>query len=169
MFFAILGYSICMYCPKCAAPNSDDVRFCRVCGENLTVIAQAMSRHLPVMLVSKLDDYLERKHERLRRDSVLTGLSGLFLLLSGIWQVTHAGGWPAAFMLLGALILFLVSTWDLLAYKRSRLRKAQDAGLLPAAKPDGLTANTPQIQPTSVTEQTTRFLETTENRSTRET
>jgi len=48
-----------------------------VCGENLTVVAQAMSRHLPVRLVSKLDDYLGRKHERLKRDSVLTGLSGL--------------------------------------------------------------------------------------------
>ena len=155
-----------MYCPQCAAPNSDDVRFCRVCGENLTVIAQAMSRHLPLMWVSKLDDYLEQKHERLRRDSMLTGLSGLFLLLSGIWQWTHAGGWPTAFMLVGALILFLVSTWDLLAYKRSQLRKTQDRGLLPDAKPDGRTGIThQQLPPTSVTEQTTRLLDTADNRS----
>jgi len=155
-----------MYCPQCAARNSDDAKFCRVCGENLTVIAQAMSRHLPVMLVSKLDDYVERKHERLRRDSILTGLSGLFLLLSGIWQWTHAGGWPTVFMLVGALILFLVSTWDLLAYKRSQLRNPQDTGFLPDAKPDRLTGTTQQqLPPTSGTEQTTRLLDTAENRS----
>src|SRR5258707_10937639 len=102
-----------MYCPKCAAPNSDQVKFCRQCGENLSIVAQAMSKHLPVRLVSKLDNYLERKHERLRRDSILTGLSGLFLLLSGTWQGMHAGGWPTVFMLLGALIFFLVSAWDM--------------------------------------------------------
>jgi uncharacterized membrane protein YvbJ len=58
-----------MYCPKCAEPNADDTKFCRACGENLTVVAQAMSKHLPVVLVSKLDEYLGRKDERIRRDS----------------------------------------------------------------------------------------------------
>src|SRR5258705_4453569 len=123
-----------MYCPRCAAPNNDDMKFCRACGENLTVVAQAMSRRLPVTFVSKLDDYLARKHERLRRDSILTGLSGLFLLLSGVWQWTHAAGWPTVFMLLGALILFLVSAWDLFAYKRSQIRKV-DAQELPRQFP----------------------------------
>ena len=144
-----------MFCPKCAAPNSDGVKFCRVCGENLTVVAQAMAKHLPVTLVSKLDSYLERKHERLRRDSILSGLSGLFLLLSGIWQVTHAGGWPAVFMLVGALIFFVVSTWDLLVYKRSQIRRTEDIGQLQSAKPDEPTQ--PQVLG-SVTEETTRLL-----------
>ena len=149
-----------MYCPKCAAPNDDDVRFCRACGENLTVVAQAMSRHLPVMLVSKLDNYLERKHERLRRDSLLTGLSGLFLLVSGIWQWTHAAGWPTIFMLLGALILLLASTWDLFAFKRSQIRKAQYKESLPHSRADEPSAITGRlIEATSVTEQTTRFLD----------
>jgi hypothetical protein len=85
-----------MYCPKCANQNDEDVRFCRACGENLTFVAQAMSRHMPVMLVSKLDNYLERKHERLRRDIMLTGVSGSFLQLSGLWQWTHAAGWSTA-------------------------------------------------------------------------
>jgi hypothetical protein len=130
-----------------------------VCGENLTVVAQAMARHFPVTLVSKLDSYLERKHERLRRDSILTGLSGLFLLLSGIWQGMHAGGWPTLFMLLGALVFFVVSTWDLLVYKRSQIRRAQDTGQLQGAKLDELPANTQPQEPKSVTEQTTRLLD----------
>ena len=154
-----------MYCPHCAAPNNNDVRFCRACGENLTVVAQAMSQHLPVRLVSKLDGYLERKHERLRRDSYLTGLSALFLLLSGIWQWTHAGGWPTAFMLSGALILFLVSAWDLLAYKRSQTRRAQNKELPSRTQPVELPETTVRnLAATSVTDQTTRLLDQAKDR-----
>lgn len=153
-----------MYCPHCAAPNNSEVRFCRACGENLTVIAQAMSQHLPVRLVSKLDGYLDRKHERLRRDSCLTGLSALFLLLSGIWQWTHAGGWPTAFMLSGALILFLVSAWDLLAYKRSQTRRTQSKELPSRAQTSELPATTKRNIALSVTDQTTRLLDRAEDR-----
>src|SRR5712664_1613461 len=111
------GLTTPMYCPKCAEPNSEEVRFCRACGENLTVIAQAMSKHMPMMLISRLDEYLARKNERLRRDGIMTGLSGLFLLISGIWQVASNAGasLPAVFMFAGALIMFMMSLWDILA------------------------------------------------------
>ncbi len=151
-----------MYCPKCGAPNDDEVKFCRRCGENLSVVVQAMSKHLPVMLVSKLDNYLERKHERLRRDSLLAGLSGLFLLFSGFWQWTHTAGWPTVFMLLGAVILLLVSAWDFLAYKRSGVGKSETADL--SSGQSELTENTQRsLKPTRVTEQTTRLLDSAEN------
>src|SRR2546427_615277 len=82
-----------MYYPQCAEPNGEEVKFCRACGEDLTIIAQAVARHLPVMLVSKLDKYVERKDERMRRDCMLTGFSGVFLLISGIWRlVSNPGG-----------------------------------------------------------------------------
>jgi hypothetical protein len=35
-----------MYCPKCAGQNGDDAKFCRVCGSDLSFIAQAMSGRL---------------------------------------------------------------------------------------------------------------------------
>jgi hypothetical protein len=125
-----------------------------------------MSRHLPVKLVSALDSYLERKHERVRRDSILTGLSGLFLLLSGIWQGTHGGGWPAVFMLVGALLFFVISAWEMLVYKRSQVRSPQESVKLPEVNgADLMTTRQSQI-PASVTERTTHLLDQAENHST---
>src|SRR5713226_2679991 len=143
-----------MYCPKCAEPNSEDVKFCRACGEDLTIIAQAMSRHLPVTLVSKLDDYVGRKNERMRRDGILTGFSGVFLLVSGIWQlVSNPAAWlPAVFML-------VVSTWDMLAYKRTQSRNSRDARLSSVAATGELKEHEPRQIPPAVTENTTRRLD----------
>ncbi|HKC65928.1 MAG TPA: zinc ribbon domain-containing protein [Pyrinomonadaceae bacterium] len=156
-----------MYCPKCAQANSDDAKFCRTCGENLTVIAQAMSKHLPVMIASKLDEHIARKENRLRRDGLMTGLSGILLLFSGIWQVAaHTGAWVSAlFMFVGAFILLLASGWDLLAYKRFKSRNAGNTKL-PAAETGELEASSlPRIPAASVTEQTTRRLERAASRS----
>jgi hypothetical protein len=123
---------------------------------------QAMSKHMPVMLVSKLDQYLERKNERIRRDGIMTGLSGLFLLISGIWQLaSNPGAWfSATFMLVGAFILFMASMWDMFAYRRSLSRKTENTRLASAAETDKLKANAPQqIPPTGVTERTTQHLQ----------
>ena len=32
-----------MYCPQCATPNADDVKFCRSCGKELEAVALALS------------------------------------------------------------------------------------------------------------------------------
>jgi Double zinc ribbon len=151
-----------MYCPKCAHPNSDDTKFCRACGENLTAIAQVMSKHLPVTLVSKLDAHIERKENRLRRDGIMTGLTGIFLLLSGIGQVAaHTGSWlSTVLMFVGALVLLLMSGWDLLAYQRSKSRQAGNVQLPRTAETGKLEAgNVRQIPLSSIAEQTTRHLD----------
>jgi zinc-ribbon domain len=36
-----------MYCPRCATQNSDDTKFCRACGANLSLVPQAMTGRLP--------------------------------------------------------------------------------------------------------------------------
>lgn len=36
-----------MYCPNCAAENTDGARFCRVCGANVSLVPQAMTGTLP--------------------------------------------------------------------------------------------------------------------------
>ena len=35
-----------MYCPKCSTPNSDDARFCRLCGAPLEIVALALDGKL---------------------------------------------------------------------------------------------------------------------------
>jgi hypothetical protein len=42
-----------MYCPKCRAENRDDIKFCRVCGANLSLISQALSGDLPIAAPGK--------------------------------------------------------------------------------------------------------------------
>ncbi len=36
-----------MYCPKCATSNSEDVKFCRSCGANLSLVSEALTGSLP--------------------------------------------------------------------------------------------------------------------------
>jgi hypothetical protein len=36
-----------MYCPKCATANADEVKFCRSCGTNLSLVPQALTGQLP--------------------------------------------------------------------------------------------------------------------------
>lgn len=36
-----------MYCPKCAAQNIEDARFCRGCGTDIGLVSKALTGHLP--------------------------------------------------------------------------------------------------------------------------
>jgi hypothetical protein len=36
-----------MYCPKCATQNTDETKFCRSCGSNLSLVPQALTGRLP--------------------------------------------------------------------------------------------------------------------------
>lgn len=38
-----------MYCPKCAAQNVADSKFCRVCGTNLALVTQALANNPPAL------------------------------------------------------------------------------------------------------------------------
>ena len=36
-----------MYCPKCGAQAADETKYCRACGQGLTLVSQAMMKSLP--------------------------------------------------------------------------------------------------------------------------
>lgn len=105
-----------MYCPKCGKENAETNKYCRACRENLIVISQAMKQRLPVVIASRLDQMLDSRSERFRRDSILCFLMGLVCLIAG---------WSKSFGLFGTLLLImspmilLQGVWEYLAYRRS--------------------------------------------------
>ena len=109
-----------MYCPKCATANADDAKYCRACGLDLSVVAQAIEKRLPGRLIEKLDSYVRRKNERMRRDSILNAIFTLF----GFGFVLHslsAGLWSSAVLFsILACGSAIWAVWDYLAFVRSR-------------------------------------------------
>ena len=37
-----------MYCPKCGAQAADETKYCRACGQSLTLVSQVMMKSFPV-------------------------------------------------------------------------------------------------------------------------
>ncbi|HEX9630498.1 MAG TPA: zinc-ribbon domain-containing protein [Pyrinomonadaceae bacterium] len=153
-----------MYCPKCGIQNNDETKFCRGCGENLKVVSQAMSRHLPVILASKMDAYLERKNSRIRRDSIFGALSGTIFLICGLYFIIEGKtSWARSlFFVATGCIALLWSLWDHLVYKRSLSLDVRVVRGPPTA--DELAQiDAAQIvePPASITESTTRHFDAT--------
>jgi hypothetical protein len=153
-----------MYCPNCAEPNRDDIKYCRACGENLSVVAIAMNRHFPVSLLDRLDAYLERKNERIRRDSIVSAVSGVAFLFLCIYHLLKGDGFSfnVVFTFLFACFMFFWSLWDYLVYRRSLMRSSGKAGEhLPVDTSKMSPPSILQLEPPSVTEGTTKELDAT--------
>src|ERR1700759_1912338 len=85
-----------MFCPRCAAQNADDARFCRACGTDISLVPQAVTGQLAARLNTddgEDEDYSRRgrrgRGRKKARASVahavnrlVTGLGFLFVALS---------------------------------------------------------------------------------------
>lgn len=69
-----------MFCPNCAAENEDDVKFCRDCGQDISLVARSLQGHSPLVPASKIDTIFDRYNERLLRDGILILQVGGFSL-----------------------------------------------------------------------------------------
>jgi len=79
-----------------------------------------MEKRLPARLMVKLDEYLEWKNERLRRDSIFSAISGaLFLFLSIYHLATEGISFTVIFTFICATALFFWAIWYYLVYQRS--------------------------------------------------
>jgi len=169
-----------MFCPRCAAQNLDDAKFCRVCGTNLETVALALTDKNQVATSNRsvtrnpLENWLET---RKAPEKIVRGI-GLFLssiligvalwLFSGkpdwivIWTVL--AGWLACF----GVISMVSGIAGLLESSFFRRKLGQSSGaavppVQPFAANDSLRMNdatTAPIAPaqSSVTEHTTTRL-----------
>jgi hypothetical protein len=111
-----------MFCPKCGAENPETNQFCRACRENLQVISQAMKSHLPLVIASKVDQILDSRSERFRRDSFLRLLMSLTVLTGCLisWKNGYDEHHMETWLYLVAAISFAnQALFEYRAYKRS--------------------------------------------------
>ena len=160
-----------MYCPRCAAQNLDDAKFCRGCGTSLETVALALSgQYQPAANSGEFPkDWLAVRHEGVQRLIRGIGLLGAALLIGvalGLFSDTNDWiiiwlvfvGWMAAWG-----VISLVSGIGSMAEARFLLKRMEQSQshYLSGRSKEFTTAELPTAQPgmpLSVTEHTTRAL-----------
>ena len=110
-----------MYCPHCGTQDLSESKYCRSCGHDLRLVAQAITKSVPLMIAQRVDDAIDRgrggwrsyqlfrKENRRPYAQALMGLSALFvvvwMLLLGHGSVSFASG----FLLVMTASLLLTS------------------------------------------------------------
>lgn len=169
-----------MFCPRCAAENQTDAKFCRACGADIHLVPQALAGLLPVA-AANADDKPSRKSKKkddegklLEKgmENVFVGLAFLLIVLGGLFYLRGAFFFWVWFII-PSLACFGEGFGQLLRSRREhRLLLARaSAGELAAADSRALLAGPPHARtlaapdtaeiadsPFSVTEATTRHL-----------
>ena len=160
-----------MYCPRCAAQNLDDAKFCRGCGTSLETVALALAGQYQPAANSKefSKDWLAVRHEGVQRLIRGIGLLGAALLIGvalGLFSNTNDWiiiwlvfvGWMAAWG-----VISLVSGIGSMAeskFLQKRIEQSREH-FLDGRSREFVTADLGPAQsgmPLSVTEHTTRAL-----------
>jgi hypothetical protein len=180
-----------MYCPRCGIENlSDDVKFCRGCGEDLRLTSQALGRRIgwTAFLNNRLDNMLAGRYGLSARDGGINIFIALVCVMLGVYYMLTGTGALIFWVVvsLTALLGMGVGVYDVLIYRRSVRGFPRDVDrvpgdlsifkggtkTLPHARP-GANAKTTRIEthsppaalaPPSVTENTTRQLEPSRSR-----
>ena len=156
-----------MYCPHCGSQNLAETKYCRGCGQDLRLVAQAITKSLPLVIAQKVDDAIDRgrggwrSYKLFRAENrrpyaqALIGLSALFvvvwMLMLGHGSISFASG----FLLVMTASLLFTSVRELLA-RNTRKRELDELSN---------TVNTKELieqndlPSASVTESTTRALD----------
>jgi len=157
-----------MYCPHCGTQNSPETKYCRTCGGDLRLVAQAITKSLPLLIAQRVDEAIDRgrggwrSYQLFRAENrrpyaqALMGLSALFvvvwMLMLGHGSVAFAGG----FLLVMTVSILLTSVRELWA--RNTRKRAIDELSNTATTKELLDKK--DVSSPSITESTTRALDT---------
>ncbi|HEX2639095.1 MAG TPA: zinc-ribbon domain-containing protein [Pyrinomonadaceae bacterium] len=164
-----------MFCPKCGTENPETGRFCRSCGSDLGNVAVALSGALP-----QPQNLVDHKGRPVSLDraiiKIFTGIAFLAVTIALVMSGSGRGWWfwmlIPAFTTLGAGIAQLIqlknaqrSTAGLASPQQRNIGAAvQNPGLPPSrtdyVSPAESRYKTGDLVPPSVTDSTTRHLET---------
>ena len=170
-----------MYCPKCAAQNIEDARFCRGCGADIGLVSQALTGHLPEKRAVGYDAEGQPYDESGRRikkpkdpprlDKAITNFFtgfGFLVVALLVFRFAPAGRLWWFWMLIPAFTTFGGGVAEYVRYKLSKAEQTK----LPSAEPArelpfsgaSVSALPPRntselVPPPSVTEGTTRHLD----------
>ncbi len=163
-----------MFCPKCAAQNPDDGKFCRKCGTDISFISRALSGNnlqSSPLTYRPMDQPVEamgcgvgkvQKPADMYRGirSIFRGI-GFLLVAASAFMFAPAGKLWWFWLLIPAFIALGTGLAEMLGSRHERLRG--QASIPPMITPSGDFSQLPAdpghgVQPPSVTEGTTRTL-----------
>lgn len=167
-----------MYCPKCGVQNFEDAKFCRACGADISLVPQAIQKHLPEGAYGVLE--VEEKEEKGRKDrkykfkeppTIEKGLESIFegVAFFVIFMLGFHYFWQGALIWIWAIIPALGCVGKgigQIVHARSLPKSLAPLpeGAFPVAAPPraelpGRDTSEMSGQPLSVTEGTTRHLD----------
>ena len=163
-----------MFCPKCAAQNADDAKYCRACGTDISLVPQAVTGQLAERL-NREEDYSfhgRRRRRRGREPSIERAVKNFFMGLAFIFVAFAAWTWAPAghiwwfWMLIPAASMLAEGVSISLRLQAEKKRLAPPAyvpaqtAVPPPPRASALPPRTTGeiIPPPSVTEGTTRHL-----------
>jgi hypothetical protein len=166
-----------MFCPKCATQNTEEARFCRSCGTDISLVPQAVSGALAERLAAEDESPRRRRRRRHLEDrrppsiergfkSLFMGLAFIFIAVIIMTRMPGGSAWgfwmflPAAGMLADG-----IATLARLKEERRRLAPPQYQPTQAYVPPPPRVSALPPREtgeiiapPPSVTEGTTRHL-----------
>lgn len=163
-----------MHCPVCGTVFTEDLKFCRSCGMNVETISQAVSEHLAATGAAQAPRSREKQFVRWGMIMGLCGAGPLLLMIITIFVLFLAGqlldfdaepiiktyapwvGLPSAGLL---LVGFFLAIYSRLAREIFHRSATQPLSFRPPNTTQELLSDGGHLSTPSVTETTTRTLE----------